>query len=93
MAARLAELAAPDDPYAIWPRLDAPFLFYTRRYAVELATVADLEAFAGRPGTVWLLIERDDLEKLERPLPLHEVARESAREDGYVLMTSGPPTG
>ena len=93
MAARLAELAAPDEPYAIWPHLDAPFLFYSRRYAVELATEADLEAFAARPGTVWLLIERDDLRKLERPLPLHEVARDTAREDGYVLMTSRAPAG
>jgi 4-amino-4-deoxy-L-arabinose transferase-like glycosyltransferase len=93
MAARLLEQAAPHEPYAMWPRLDAPFLFYTERYAVELATEDDLHAFAARPERVWLLVEQDDLAKLDRPLPLREVARDDARPDGYVLMTSASPPG
>lgn len=88
MSARLLELAAPHEPYAIWPRLDAPFLFYTERYAVELGSEEDLHAFARRPERVWILIEQDDLAKLERPLTLTEVARDDSRQDGYVLLTS-----
>ncbi len=91
MAARLLELAAPDEPYAIWPRLDAPFVFHTRRYAVELRSEADLRAFAARPDTIWLLIEQDDLAKLDPPLQLVEAARDDARDDGYVLLTSPNP--
>ena len=90
MSQRLLELAAPHEPYAIWPRLDAPFLFYTERYAVELATEEDLRAFAARPERVWLLVERDDLAKLEPPLPLAEIARDDARADGYLLLSSSP---
>ena len=88
MAARLVEHAAPGEPYAMWPRLDAPIVVYSRRYAVELATLDELYAFARRPGTVWLLIQKDDLARLEQPLPLVEVARDDVRDDGYALLTS-----
>jgi hypothetical protein len=88
MAERLARRAAVDEPYAIWPRLDAPILVYSRRHAVELESVDDLHAFARRPATVWLLIEQDDLARLAEPLPLVEVARDDDRRDGYVLMRS-----
>ena len=43
-----------------------------------------------RPGRKWLLIERDDLAKLERPLPLVEVARDGDPFDGYLLLTDPP---
>lgn len=88
MAERLVEVADPAEPYAIWPRLDAPVVYYSRRYAVELATEAELRAFAARPEKVWLLIEKDDLAKLEPPLRLVEAARDDHRRDGYVLLTS-----
>jgi 4-amino-4-deoxy-L-arabinose transferase-like glycosyltransferase len=89
LAAELVTRAGPQEPYAIWPRLDATFLFHTHRTAVELASEDDLYAFAARPGTVWLLIQRDDLEKLPRPLPLIAVAQDRDAREGYLLMTRG----
>ena len=88
LAAELIERAAPGDPYAIWPRLDATFLFHVGRPAIELASVDELYAFAQRRGRVWLLVEKDDLAKLPAPLPLVEVARDAELVEGYVLMTN-----
>jgi hypothetical protein len=90
LAAKLIDSAAADEPWAIWPRLDATFLFHTRRRAVELATEGDLYAFARRPERVWLLITRDELAKLPEPLPLVEVARDAEVSRGYVLLASLP---
>jgi hypothetical protein len=92
VAAKLVELATESEPYAIWPRLDATIVAYSRRYAVELATVDELKAFARRGPKVWLLIQRDDLEQLKEPLPLVEVARDDRRKDGYVILTTPPST-
>jgi 4-amino-4-deoxy-L-arabinose transferase-like glycosyltransferase len=78
---------APGEPYAIYPRLDAPFLFYTGRFAVTLDGERELQEFVRRPGRKWLLIERDDLARLAEPLPLVEVARDRNLRDGYVLLT------
>lgn len=80
--------SAPEEPYAIYPRLDAPVLFYTRRTAVWPQSEDELRAFAARPGRVWLFIEADDLRALSTPLPLVEVTRGLDPRDGYVLMTS-----
>jgi hypothetical protein len=88
LAAELVRRAPPGEPWAIWPRLDAPFVFYTRRYAVELADEQELAAFARRPGRVWLLITRPEHERLGAGLPLVEVARDEGRRDGYVLLAS-----
>jgi hypothetical protein len=90
LASRLVELAAPAEPYAIWPRLDAPYVFYARRYAVELAGEDELAAFLSRPGRVWLLASKPDLAKRASPLPLVEVGRDADRRDGYVLLTTPP---
>ncbi len=92
VAAKLTELALASEPYAIWPRLDAAVVAYARRYAVELATLDELYAFARRPQKVWLLIQRDDLEQLKEPLGMVEVARDERRKDGYVFLTTPPPT-
>jgi 4-amino-4-deoxy-L-arabinose transferase-like glycosyltransferase len=81
------ERADPGEPYAIYPRLDAPVIFYTERFSVPLESEAGLRRFVGRPGRKWLFIERDDLARLEEPLPLVEVARDQDPRDGYVLMT------
>jgi len=81
----------PDEPYGIYPRLDAPFLFYTERFAVELHSEAELRAFAQRPGRVWVLAERDDLEKIAEPLPLVEVARDQDLTKGYLLLRTPEP--
>ncbi|MCM2269921.1 MAG: glycosyltransferase family 39 protein [Thermoanaerobaculia bacterium] len=83
--------AAPaGEPWAIWPRLDATFLFHTRRHAVELAGQDALYAFARRPERVWLLVTKDRLAKLPEPLPMTEVARDPEVGQGYVLLVSAP---
>lgn len=86
----LLERMAPGEPYAIYPRLDAAFLFYTRRFSEPVQGEEELRAFAGRPGRQWLLIERQELAELDPPLPLIEVARDRDLRDGYVLMTDPP---
>jgi 4-amino-4-deoxy-L-arabinose transferase-like glycosyltransferase len=94
LSQELLARAAPDEPYAIYPRLDSTFLFYTRRFAVEPAGEVELLEFGVRPGRVWLLIQRDDLrkaeEKLGRTLPFVEVARDLDEKEGYLLMTNRP---
>lgn len=92
LASTLLQQAAPDEPYAIYPQLDAPFLFYTRRFSVELKSEEELRSFVARPERVWLLIEKNDLAKLEPPLDLLEVDRDAERRDGYLLLTNRPPT-
>lgn len=94
----LVQWAEPDEPYAIYPVPDAAFLFYTRRFAVDLhgGTLAhdqgDEEALrryvARTDEPVWLLIERDNLERLSPPLDLVEVARDHDPEQGHVLLTT-----
>ena len=83
----LVERMGPGETYAIYPRLDAPFLFYTERFSEPIESEEALRAYAARPGRQWLLIERDDLAKLGEPLPLVEVARDRDVVEGYVLMT------
>jgi 4-amino-4-deoxy-L-arabinose transferase-like glycosyltransferase len=78
----------PGEPYAIYPRLDSTFLFYTRRFAVDLNGEEDLRRFLTRPGRVWLFAQRNSLRKLKRPLPaMTEVARDADPRSGYVLLT------
>ncbi|MGH7336590.1 MAG: hypothetical protein ACREI7_03345, partial [Myxococcota bacterium] len=91
VADKLLEVAAPGEPYAIWPRLDATIVVYSRRFAVELPDRESLYAFARRPQKVWLLVAKDALAELPERLPLVEVARDERRKDGYVLFTSLPP--
>ena len=98
LSADLVQRAEPDEPYAIYPVPDAAFLFYTRRFAVDLhgGTLAhdqgDEEALrryvARTDRPVWLLIERDNLERLSPPLDLVEVARDHDPEQGHVLLTT-----
>ena len=84
----LVEQAAPEEPYGIYPRLDFTFLFYTERHATELRTEEELRAFVDGPGRVWLLIERGDLEAIDPPLPMTEVARDDDALEGFVLLVS-----
>jgi 4-amino-4-deoxy-L-arabinose transferase-like glycosyltransferase len=83
----LVSRMAPRDVYGIYPRLDATFLFYTRRFAVDLKSEEELRAFLARPGRVWLLAQRDDFAKLKQRPPLKEVARDADPEEGYILFT------
>ncbi|HSK79896.1 MAG TPA: glycosyltransferase family 39 protein [Thermoanaerobaculia bacterium] len=79
---------APGEAYGIHPRLDSTFLFYTRRFAESLDSEEKLRAFVQRPGRVWLLIQRDDLARLDPPLPpMREIARDADQEEGYLLLT------
>ena len=94
----LVRWAEPDEPYAIYPVPDAAFLFYTRRFAVDLhggtqehdqGDEEALRRFVARTDRpVWLLIERDNLERLSPPLDLVEVARDHDPEQGHVLLTT-----
>lgn len=87
LSAVLVERMGPNDVYGIYPRLDSTFLFYSRRYAVSLDSEEKLHRFLARPERVWLLIQRDDLARLEQPLPpLVEVARDADTKEGYVLF-------
>lgn len=83
---RLLALSAPGEPYAIYPRIDSTFLFYTERFAELPSGEEELQAFARRPGNVWLVAQRDDLAKLAQPLPLVEYARDPEEKEGYVLL-------
>jgi 4-amino-4-deoxy-L-arabinose transferase-like glycosyltransferase len=90
LADKLVAMAPESEPWAIWPRLDATFLFHTGRRAVELHTEEELRAFAARPERAWLLIRRDTLAKLAEPLPMIEVARDAEVGKGYLLLVSAP---
>jgi len=48
-------------------------------------------AWGSREPRPWLLVEKDDLAKLDPPLPLVEYARDAELREGYVLL--GPPSG
>lgn len=84
----LAARMAPGETYGIHPRLDSTFLFYTQRFAENLDSEEKLRAYVNRPGRVWLLIQRDDLARLDPPLPpMREVARDADEKEGYLLLT------
>jgi 4-amino-4-deoxy-L-arabinose transferase-like glycosyltransferase len=87
LSAELLRRMQPGDTYGIYPRLDSTFLFYTRRFAVELDSPQKLVEFARRPGRVWILIQRNDLAKLSAPLPLVPVASDPDPVEGYLLLT------
>lgn len=76
----------PGEPYGIYPRLDSTFLFYTRRFCVDLDSEAKLRSFLARPGRIWLLAQRDDLARLKDLPPMQEVARDQDPKEGYLLL-------
>lgn len=83
----LLQKMKPGESYGIYLGLDPTFLVYTGRFAVALDDERELREFVARPGRVWLIAERDQLEKLRPPLPLREVARDAEPKTGYVLLT------
>lgn len=88
LSERLLAESAPDEPWAILPRLDPAFLYYIGRPGVPVRDESELRAFLGRPGRLWLLAERDDVDdwRLEpAALGLVEVARDDDPVEGYVL--------
>jgi hypothetical protein len=76
----------PGEPYAIFPRIDASFLFYTGKFCQLPQGEAELRAYATRPDRVWLVIKKDELSKLDPPLPMVEVARDADAEEGFALL-------
>jgi 4-amino-4-deoxy-L-arabinose transferase-like glycosyltransferase len=86
MSRELLVRMRPGETYGIYPRLDSTFLFYTRRFAVELDSPQKLQEYARRPGRVWVLAQRDDLAKLDEPLPLEPLAADPDVREGYVLL-------
>jgi hypothetical protein len=84
----LVSKMGPGDTYGIYPRLDNTFLFYTRRFCVNLDSEAGLRAYLARPGRVWLLAERTSLAEVKDLPPLVEIARDQdPSEGGYALLT------
>ncbi|HWN43239.1 MAG TPA: glycosyltransferase family 39 protein [Thermoanaerobaculia bacterium] len=81
----------PGETYGIYPRLDSTLVFYTGRFAVELNSKQKLLDYASRPGRVWVLAQRDDLAKLDEPLPLKSVATDADIWEGYVLLGRPEP--
>jgi 4-amino-4-deoxy-L-arabinose transferase-like glycosyltransferase len=77
----------PGESYGIYPRIDSTFVYYTRRYCVSLESEQALREYASRPGRVWILAQRDDLKKIQPPLPLEVVAEDGDLEAGYLLLT------
>ena len=93
LSQKLVQLAQQDEPYGIYPRLDATLLFYSRRFAVELDSPEKLHEFAQRPGRVFVLAERDDWAKLEVKPKLIELDRDQDEKEGYLLLTNELPVG
>jgi hypothetical protein len=78
---------APGEEFAVFPRLDNTFLFYTGHRAVPVSSAAEVRAFMDRPGRGWLVAERDDWRQLDPPPPLVEVDRDADPREGYLLLT------
>jgi 4-amino-4-deoxy-L-arabinose transferase-like glycosyltransferase len=88
LSGALVARMGPGETYGIHPRLDSTFLFYTQKFAENLDSEEKLRAYAGRPGRIWLLIQRDDLARLDPPLPpMQEIARDADEKEGYLLLT------
>ncbi|HWM92331.1 MAG TPA: glycosyltransferase family 39 protein [Thermoanaerobaculia bacterium] len=86
MSRELLARMRPGDTYGIYPRLDSTIVFYTGRYAVNLDSKEKLLEYASRPGRVWVLAQRDDLAKLDEPLPLKPVLSDADIWEGYILL-------
>ena len=87
LSRELGTRMAPGETYGIYPRLDSTFLFYTRRFCVDLDSEAKLRAFLARPGRLWLLAQRDDWARLKDRPAMTEVARDQDPKEGYLLLT------
>jgi hypothetical protein len=91
LSAEILARVPPHEPYAIWPRFDAPFVFYTGRFAVELEGEGELAAYAARQDRVWLVAERGALAQLSSPLPFVAVAGGTdVGPRSYLLLTNRP---
>lgn len=97
LATELARYVGPGEPWTVFPRLDAGFLFYSDLRAHRLEgegseemEVRSLRRFVARAERVWVLARRDVLEGIEDLPPLHEAARDRDPDKGYLLLTNRP---
>ena len=93
LSRELVQWAEAEEPYAIYPRSDAGFLFYSERFAADLGgpfvPEQRMRQFAERTDRpVWLFILRDELDALEPPLELVEVSHDDDPVYEYVLLTT-----
>ena len=87
LSEQLLRSLGPGEPYAIYPRLNAGFLFYTGKFCELPQGEAELREYAARSGRIWLLIKKSELAKLSPPLPLVEAAHDVDDREGYALLT------
>ncbi len=87
LAQEILHRIGPGEPYAIYPRIDAGYLFYTGKFCELPQGEAELRAYTARPGRLWLLIKKKELAKLQPPLGLAEVARDADESEGFALLT------
>jgi hypothetical protein len=87
LSQELLRRIGPGEPYAIYPRIDASFLFYTGKFCELPASEAELREFASRSGRRWLLIKKEEIPKLQPGLALTEVARDADESEGFALLT------
>jgi 4-amino-4-deoxy-L-arabinose transferase-like glycosyltransferase len=90
LSERLVSLAREDEPYGIFPEIDATFLYYTRRNAEVIESSAEIKQFTSGHRQVYLLAERDDWNKIKNKPPLYEVTRDADEKEGYILFTNRP---
>ncbi len=90
LATILKEQMAHDEAYAIYPYFDPQVVYYSERFALGAWPEERLRELVARPDRIWLMIERDDLARLDPPLELTEIARGADLEDGYVLLRKDP---
>jgi 4-amino-4-deoxy-L-arabinose transferase-like glycosyltransferase len=87
LSEELLRRVGPGEPYAIYPRIDSSFLFYTHKVCELPANEAELRAYAARSGRVWLLIKKEEIGKLQPPIGMVEVARDADETEGFALLT------
>jgi hypothetical protein len=87
LSQELLRRIGPGEPYAIYPRIDSSFLFYTHKFCELPANEAELRAYAARAGRVWLLIKKEEIGKLQPPIGMVEVARDADESEGFALLT------
>ncbi len=86
---RLMADRLPDEPFAVFPRKDESVIFYAGKPVLDVH-FDELDAFLSSAPRVWLLAERDALERVEPARELIEIDRDADVEDGYLLLTNPP---
>lgn len=91
VAAALVREARPEEPYAIYPRLEPAIVFYSGRRAVVVSTAEELARFASLPGRRWILARTDALDQPGLPLSGLRIVGEPRSDRPYALF--GPHPG